>query len=153
MLLKLRNDLKTAMREKDTNRLNVVRNLLAEVTNAAKTSSPIKSDLQLLSLLRKRAAASQTASKEFADAGRSDLKEKEDAQIAILGEYAGGVETMGINQIRDTVSRAIEEMRGAGGKVTSGDALKRLLAPGGDFEGKPVEKADVARMVKEVLSQ
>ena len=57
LLLKLRSDLKTAMKAKDTPRLNVLRALLADVTNSAKTSNPIKTDMQLLSLLRKRAAA------------------------------------------------------------------------------------------------
>ena len=152
LLLKLRNDLKTAMRAKDTNRLNVVRGLLNEVANAGKTSTPIKSDLQLLSLLRKRVTAAQQASKEFEDAGRADLQERENAQISVLNEYAGEVETLGLDQIRDIVSRTIEDMKTSGSKMTMGDVSKRLLSPGGDFDGKSVEKSEVARMVKELLS-
>lgn len=153
LLLKLRNDLKTSMKAKDSNRLNVVRGILNEVTNAAKSSSPIKTDMQMLALLRKRAAAAKVASKEFDGAGRADLKDKEDAQISVLDEYAGGVETTSDDEIRNVVSQVVGDMRSSGGNVAMGDVLKRLLAPGGDFEGKPVEKAVVAKMVKEILAQ
>ncbi|GAB7355893.1 hypothetical protein MBLNU459_g6541t1 [Dothideomycetes sp. NU459] len=151
LLLKFRADLKTAMKAKDTNRLNVLRGILAEVTNAAKTSSPVKSDLQLLSMLRKRSSAAQQAAKEFQEAGRQDLKDKEDAAIAVLEEYAGSVETVGEQEIRNTVTETLQVMKSEGAKTGSGDVLKKLLAPGGAFEGKPVEKSQVAKLVKEVL--
>lgn len=152
LLLKLRNDLKTAMRAKDTNRLNVVRGILNEVTNSSKTSAPIKTDMQLLSLLRKKASASETAKKEFEAAGRSDLIEKEDAQLKVLDEYAGGVQTWTDDQVRDAVAAAIQDMKSSGSKIVVGDVLKRLFAPGGDLDGKPVEKAKVSVAVKQLLS-
>ena len=139
------------MKAKDRNRLSVVRGLLNEVANAAKTPQPIKTDLQMLSLMRKRTAAAQTASKEFKDAGRTDLSEREDAQIAILDEYASGVDTMGSSEIRDTVAKVLEEMKSSGSRVTMGDVSKRLFAPGGDFDGKPVEKSEVIKALKDLL--
>jgi len=143
------------MKEKDTARLNVLRTLLAEVTNAAKTSNPIKSDMQLLSLLRKRAAAAKTASEEFKSAGRQDLVEKEGQQARIMEEYAGGVETMSAESITEAVTKTVEEVKAAaaGKAVQMGDVLKKLLAPGGNLEGKPVEKSEVAKIVKELLGQ
>lgn len=154
MLLKLRTDLKTAMKEKDTSRLNVLRALLAEVTNSAKTSNPIKTDMQLLSVLRKRAAAAKTARAEFETAGRQDLVEQEDKQAAIMDEYAGGVETTSESDVRDAVSKVVEELKAAAsGKANMGDVLKKLLAPGGSLDGKPVDKSQVAKVVKEILAQ
>lgn len=142
------------MKEKDTNRLNVLRALLAEVTNQAKTSKPINTDMQLLSLLRKRAAAAKSAGAEFRAAGRQDLEEKEGKQAAIMEEYAGGVEIMSESDLRDAVGKGVEEAKStAQGKVNTGDVLKKLLAPGGSLDGKPVEKSEVAKIVKEVLAQ
>jgi len=153
LLLKLRSDLKTAMKAKDTNRLNVLRALLAEVTNQAKTSNPFKTDMQLVSLLRKRAAAAKSAGAEFKAAGRQDLVEQEDRQAAVMEEYAGSVETMSESDIRNAVSEAVEEIRAAAeGKVNMGDVLKKLLAPGGSLDGKPVERSEVAKLVKNALS-
>lgn len=153
LLLKLRSDLKTAMKAKDTNRLNVLRGLLAEVTNAAKTSAPLDSDMKLLNLLRKRSSAALQAGKEFANAGRADLKEKEDAAIKVLEEYAGNVETVSEEDIRKAVQDTIDGIKAeaAGAKVVMGDVLKKLLSPGGVFEGKPVEKSQVAKAVREFL--
>lgn len=143
------------MKEKDTNRLNVLRGLLAEVTNAAKTNNPVKTDMQLLSILKKRAATAKQASSDFKSAGRDDLVEKEEDQVKVLEEYAGNVQTMSNDDIRDIVIETVEDAKAqqsAPGKVNMGDILKKLLAPGGSLDGKPVERAEVARIVKEVLT-
>lgn len=154
LLLKLKGDLKSAMKEKDTNRLNALRGLLAEVTNQAKTSNPIKTDMQLLALLRKRTAAAKSAGDEFKAAGREDLLEKEEAQVAIFEEYAGGVETMPESDIKNAVTEVVDEVKAvAQGKVNMGDVLKKILGPGGSLEGKPVDRSEVARIVKQALGQ
>lgn len=153
LLLKIREDLKTAMRAKDAARLNVLRGLLAEVTNAAKTSSPIDSDMKVLSMLRKRSSAAASAAKEFEGAGRQDLKDKEDAAITILDAYAGEVETVGEQEIVNIVTQAIKVLEGENKKFNQGDVMKQLLGPGGAFEGKNVEKSSVARAVKQALTK
>ena len=132
-------------------RLNVLRAVLAETTNASKTSSPIRTDMQLLSLLRKRIATSKSAAEEFNAASRDDLRDKELAQVAVMEEYASGVETVGQDEIAEVVARVIGEMRTDGQAVSMGNALKALVGPGGEFEGKPVDKAEVARIVKGML--
>jgi len=131
--------------------LSVLRALIAEYANAAKTSSPIKTNIQLLALLRKRAATSRSAAIEFSAANRNDLKDKEEAQIAVLEEYAGGVETVGTEEIRRVVGEVIGKMGTEGLKADMGAVLKNLVGPGGAFEGKPVEKGEVARIVKGML--
>ncbi|MCJ1245004.1 hypothetical protein MMC30_002205 [Trapelia coarctata] len=151
LLLKLKSDLKVAMKAKDTNRLNVLRAVLAETTNASKTSSPIRTDVQLLSLLRKRIAVSKSAAEEFSAANRDDLRDKEQAQVAVMEEYAAGVKTVGQDEITEVVARIIGKMRTDGQTVNTGSALKALVGPGGEFEGKAVDKAEVARIVKGML--
>ncbi|KAK5108031.1 hypothetical protein LTR62_008866 [Meristemomyces frigidus] len=154
LLLKLRSDLKTAMRAKDTPRLDVLRAILAEVTNAGKTSSPIKSDMQLVSLLRKRASAAKTASAEFQSAGRQDLVEQEEKQASIMEGYAGEVEVMGVESLRKAVQSVVDEVTAvAEGKVNMGVVLKKLIGPGGSLDGKAVEKVEVSRLVKEILAR
>lgn len=103
-------------------------------------------------MLRKRASASKEASRQFAEANRSDLKEKEDAQIAILEEYAGRVETTSPEEIQDAVSQTISQLQKDGKKVDVGAVLKSLFAPGGMLDGKPAEKSQVATVTKELVS-
>lgn len=147
----LRNDLKTAMRAKDQPKLNVIKAILNQVTSSAKTQAPIKSDMQLLALLRKKIAASQISSKAFQDAGRQDLKEREDAEIAILDHYAANIETMDPDEVRIIVATMIDQEKSAGRKLTMGDILPKLIGPGGPLQGQPVEKSLLARLVKEKL--
>lgn len=133
-------------------RLNVLRALISETNNAAKTSSPIETDLQLLSLIRKRISASRDAAEQFREANRLDLKEKEDAQIAVFEEYAGQVQTMTPEEIKAAVRNAISQLD-SGTKLNVGVVLKNVFAPGGVLDKKPAEKSEVAQIVKELLSE
>ncbi|GAP84849.1 putative altered inheritance of mitochondria protein mitochondrial [Rosellinia necatrix] len=150
LLLKLKADLKTAMREKDAARLTVLRGVIASTLNASKTSSPITTDVALVALLRKQARGCTEARDEFAGAGRDDLAAKEEAQIAVLNQYmaGSGVEELSEGQLQAVVKDAIASL---GDKPKSGDVMKALLAPEGPLKGKAFEKAELARVVKEVI--
>ncbi|RAL07212.1 uncharacterized protein BO97DRAFT_409165 [Aspergillus homomorphus CBS 101889] len=152
LITKLRTDLKTAMRAKDTPRLNVVRALISETNNAAKTSSPIQTDIQLLSLIRKRIAASKEAIEEFKTENRPELQELEEKQVTVLEEYGAQVETMSVDDIKQIVSQEVSNMKAGGKKVEVGFVLKTLFAPGGALDGKPAERAEVARIAKEAIA-
>lgn len=144
--------MKTAMQNKDSNRLSVLRALLSQTLNASKTSNPINTDMQMLALLRKSAAASRAASEEFKGAGRQDLADKEELQVKIMEEYAGGVETLGEEQIRGAVAGVVAKMKAEGGKMQMGDVLKRVFAPEALGE-KPVDKGEVAKIVKQIMAE
>ena len=133
-------------------RLNVLRALISETNNSVKTPSPIQTDLQLLSLIRKRAAAAQQAAQEFEKAARPDLKETEEVQVTILEEYAGQVETMSTDEIRTIVSQQINKLKDAGSKIDPGSVMKALFAPGGPIDGKPAERSEVAKIAKEAIA-
>lgn len=106
----------------------------------------------MLALLRKSASASRAAAEEFKGAGRADLAEKEDLQVKIMEEYAGGVETMSDEKIREAVHEVLVKMKTEGTKIQVGDLLKRVFAP--DVLGeKPVEKGDVARIARQILAE
>jgi uncharacterized protein YqeY len=147
-----RKDMKTAMQNKDSNRLSVLRALLTQTLNASKTSQPINTDMQMLALLRKSASASRAAAEEFKGAGREDLAEKEDLQVKIMEEYAGGVETMSEEQIREAVQGVLAKMKAEGTKIQVGDLLKKVFAPEVLGE-KPVERGDVAKIARQLLAE
>lgn len=137
------------MRAKDTVRLAVLKSVLAQITNASKTNAPIKDDVALLALLRKQIKTSSGSVTEAKAVGREDLAEKEQAQISILEEYAATVETVGEDEIIAAVKSVVSELQAANAKVAAGEVMKRLFAPGGALEGKPVQKGDVAKIVRE----
>ncbi|OTB03295.1 hypothetical protein M426DRAFT_321863 [Hypoxylon sp. CI-4A] len=155
LLQKLKADLKTAMRAKDAPRLTAIRSILSATLNASKTASPIATDAQLVALLRRTARSSTDASAAFQAAGRQDLVDKEAAQVAVLEEYIAqsGVEEVSEDQLRVVVAGVVTALtsEGAETKVRFGDVMKKLLAPGGPLDGKNVEKAQLAGVVKEVV--
>lgn len=144
--------MKLAMQNKDSNRLAVLRSLVSQTTNASKTSNPINTDIQMLALLRKLASAGRAAQDEFKSAGRMDLAEKEENQVKIMEEYAGSVEILGEDEIKSAVQEVVDAMRSEGAKMQMGDVLKKVFSPEvlGD---KPVEKGDVAKIVKQILAE
>jgi uncharacterized protein YqeY len=152
LLQKLKADLKAAMRAKDAARLSVLRATLATTLNASKTSTPITTDAALVAMLRKQARDCADAKTEFAAAGRDDLVAKEDAQISVLGEYlaGSGVEELDGDKLRALVRDAVATLSLAEDKKPKfGELMKILLAPSGPLDGKNVDKAELARVVKE----
>ncbi|CUS14805.1 unnamed protein product [Tuber aestivum] len=148
LLLKLRADLKDAMRNKDANRLNVIRGILSDISNASKTTNPPSTDLDILSLINKTRTKSLASIAEFREAGRGDLVEKETGQVAILDTYAGMVEKVAEEEIEAVVNGVIKAAKEAGEKVDIGSIMKKTLV---ELAGKPAVKAEIAVIVKEAI--
>lgn len=139
------------MRAKDTVRLGVLRAVLADITNASKTASPITDDLSLLTLLKKKVSQTQTAIEEFYKADRKDLVQKEQGQLDMLLEYVGNVNVMSKDDIREVVKQTMEEIRSDGRQIALGDVMKRVTGPGGKLEGRMVEKSAVVSVIREEI--
>ena len=124
--------------------------MIAETTIAAKASSPFKTDIQLLGLLRKRAAASKAAAQEFGAAKRDDLQQKELDEAAIMEEYASGVETVGEAEITLAIRAATVKLQGEGKSVNPGTVIKELCGSQGTLVDGPVEKREIVRLVEKL---
>ena len=95
---------------------------------------------------------SQNAAEQCRQANRNDLKEKEEAEIAVIQEYVGQVHTISKEEIQKAAVDTIAVLQSEGKRVDQGNVLKTLFAAGGKLEGKPAEKAEVARVVKSLVS-
>ncbi|GAB0137703.1 hypothetical protein EsDP_00005959 [Epichloe bromicola] len=151
---RIKADLKTAMRAKDAPRLSVLRAIMSASLNASKTSNPIRTDVQLVALIRRIQKSSQDAVSDAEAAGREDLVDKENEQIRILDEYlaGSGVRTLGEAELKTLIQDAIEASKNAGTATKSlvGDVMKRLA---GALEGKDVDRKAVAGSVKELTGR
>jgi len=139
------------MKSKDTARLNVLKGLLADITNASKTATPAKTDMQIVSLLRKRSTASKAAAEEFKAAKRDDLVEKEEEQVRILDTYAGEVAVVSEEEIKASLKELKTKMDKEGSKVDKGSLIRKLIGPGGKYDGQNIEAKTVARLVQAEL--
>jgi len=131
--------------------LDVIRGLISEMDNAAKTAIPITTDSQMLSLLRKRVKSSQAAVVEFEEAKRHDLREKETAQIAVLEDFIQGSGVTSEEAATTAIQQLIGTMRTEDKKLDKGSVMKALLGPGGTLEGQTVDREEIARLVDGML--
>lgn len=150
LLTRLKTDLKTAMRAKDVPRLSVLRNVISETNNAAKTAGAVRTDVQLVMLLRKIARGNEEAAEEARRAGREDLVEKEEAQIRVIDEYVAesGVHSLNEAEMHAEVEAAMADAAKNG--RPAGQVFKSLMARNWEEEGKFVDKRELARIAKEV---
>jgi uncharacterized protein len=104
-------------------------------------------------LIKKKIAGAKDAAEMFATADRADLKESEEAQIAVYEEYAGQVETMSSEDIRAVISDVVTQMKADNRKINIGTIMKNLLGQGKPLNGKPAERSEVSRIIKEIISE
>jgi len=84
---KIKNDIKDAMRAKDTVKRDTLRNIQASVKQIEVDERREVTDADLETIMMKYLKQREDAKTQFADAGRDDLVEKEDAEIAIVKAY------------------------------------------------------------------
>ncbi|KAI5292383.1 hypothetical protein KEM52_006399 [Ascosphaera acerosa] len=151
LLVRLREDMKAAMRARDKPRLNVVKGIIGDMNNSP---TPLRDDLAIVSLIGKKMKALDQAAAEYVAAGRQDLSDQAAADRAILAEYQGMVRLMGAEEVEGHVRAAIEEVGGAAGAAGApqiGPVMKVLFGPQGALKDKPVKKQDVAEAFARIV--
>jgi uncharacterized protein len=143
VLPRLKSDLKAAMRAKDKTRLQVLRWLLAEITNRSKTDKPIEDDAVLYTTLEKRIFASKKAIEQFEDAKRSDLVEKEQAEVQVLEEYCEEIPKVTSEELNSIIKAAVESF--ADGQRKFGPVMKEIVSK---TAGRPVDTPEIVRKLK-----
>ncbi|KAL2061837.1 hypothetical protein VTL71DRAFT_7215 [Oculimacula yallundae] len=162
LLLRIRNDLKTAMRNKDTVRLRVIRSILAQ-TKTQSEKNAINTDQQVLKILKKASSSNKDAAAEFTKGGRADLAEKESQEAAVMDEYVASVPEMGEGDLKgvyekiEAVLGQMEKDAGEGWSretVKVGDAVKKVFE---GTEGQELEKkfgrGEVVKILMGVLKK
>lgn len=69
-----------------------------------------------------------------------------------MEEYAGNVDVMGEEEVRKSVQDVVDALRLSDTSLRTGDVLKKVFSPE-VLGSKNVEKAEVTRIVKEILAK
>jgi len=83
----IKNDIKDAMRAKEVVKRDTLRNIQAAIKQIEVDERRDVSDTEIESIMMKYLKQREDAKIQFADAGREDLVEKENAEIAIVKVY------------------------------------------------------------------
>lgn len=145
--LRISDDIKTAMRAKDSTALNALRALKSAMTNAAIEKGGLGTVLdepEILAVIRKQIKQRQDSIEQFEKANRTELAANEKAEIAILSAYLPTALTE--EQIAEIVEQAVAETCAAT-KADMGKAMKRAQELSeGRADGKLLSAAVMKRL-------
>ncbi len=141
----LTEDMKTAMRNKDSIALSTIRLINAAIKQYEVDHRTEADDVKVVEILGKMIKQRKDSAHIYAEAGRTDLADKENAEIAILNRYLP--EMLSSEAIQAEVAAVIAEIGASSmadmGKVMG--ALKTRLAGKADM-------GEVNKAVKTALS-
>lgn len=141
---KLQEDLKAAMKSKDSRRLSVIRLAKAAIKNTEIAKKKELGDDEVLEVLNREVKQRRDAIPEFQKGNRPDLVENLEAEIAILMEYLP--QQMSEEEIR----QAVKEVVAAVGAKDARDMGKVMGALMPKVRGKADGRL-VNQVVKELL--
>jgi uncharacterized protein YqeY len=126
---RLRSDLTTAMKSRDGLRSSTIRMVLSAITNAEVAGKEARelSDDDIIGILSSEAKKRRESATAFADAGRSELAEKETAEAAIIADYLPA--QIDDAEIARIVSAAIEQTGAAGEGMRAMGKVMGVVAP------------------------
>lgn len=127
MIDKINENLKQAMRDKDTTKLNVLRALKSAIANASLAKGNIDepvNELEILGIVRKSISSREDAMKLYISSMREDLVKVEKDEIDILNEYLPTPLTA--EEVENIIVTAIADV-GATTKKDMGKAIKRAV--------------------------
>ncbi len=145
ILDQLNNDMKEAMKAKDRERLTTIRMIKSALQNEEiDKGRELDADEELAILSREKKQRLESY-EEFEKAGRTDLMDKLDDEIAIVDKYLP--EQLSEDEIRDLVNETIEEV-GAESMKDMGDVMSNVMPK---VQGR-ADGSQVNALVRERLS-
>lgn len=142
---KLMDDLKSAMRDKDDIKKNTVQMVRAAILQIEKDKGITVEDDKILEIIAKEVKGKKDALADFEKAGREDLINQTNAEIAILQEYLP--KQLSRDEIKERVMKVIEKI-GATSMKDMGAVMKDAKSEiGTAADGKSINE-----VVKELLN-
>ena len=119
----LQHDLHTAMRAREQVRVATLRMVLTGISNAEVSGESARelSDDETLKVVAKEAKKRKESAAAYRDAGRPELAEREEAELAVLESYLP--EQLGEEELTAIVDRAVEQV-GATSMAQMGQVMK-----------------------------
>jgi uncharacterized protein YqeY len=139
-------DMKIAMRARDALRLGAIRMLLAAIKQREVDERIVLDDAALVGIVDKQIKQRRDSVQAFQDAGRTDLADKEQAEIAVLSAYLP--QRLSDEEIARELRAIVAEL-GAGGPGDMG----KVMAAAKARLGAKAEMARVSAGVKQLLTK
>ena len=147
MLLKdhITDDMKTAMRAKDSERLGTIRLLLSAIKQKEVDERVVVDDVMAVAIIDKMIKQRKDSIDAFTKADRKDMADKEAAEIAVLTAY------LPARLSADEVAAAVKAIVANVGATSPGDMGKVMAAVKAQLAGK-ADMGQVSAAVKAALA-
>lgn len=142
----LNDDMKTAMRNKDSLRLSTIRLANAAIKQFEVDERQEADDAKITAILTKMIKQRKDSAKIYQEANRLDLAEKEEAEIEVLQHYLPEVLDS------DAILREVQEALAATGATSMADMGKVMSLLKTKLAGK-ADMGEVNKILKAALSQ
>ncbi len=139
-------DMKTAMRAKDAPRLLTIRGLLAACKQREVDERIVLDDAAVVTIIDKLIKQRKDSISQFSSAGRTDLVDKETAELKVLESYLP--QRLGADEIAAQVQAIVAQL----GATGPGDMGKVMAAVKAQLAGK-AEMGLVSAAVKQALTR
>jgi uncharacterized protein YqeY len=139
-------DMKTAMRAKDAPRLLTIRGLLAALKQKEVDERIELDDAMVIAIIDKLIKQRKDSISQFAAANRTDLVDKETAELSVLQGYLP--QRMSAEEVTAAVEKIVADLGAAG----PGDMGKVMGAVKSQLAGK-ADMGQVSAAVKQALSR
>ena len=139
-------DMKAAMRAKESDRLLTIRGLLAAVKQKEVDERVVVDDAALVGIVDKLIKQRKDSISQFAAAGRDDLVAKETAELAVLQVYLP--ERLSAEAVAEKVKAIVVELGASG----PGD-MGKVMAAAKAALGNSAEMSTVSAAVKAALAK
>ncbi len=145
LLKKLQDEMKAAMKSGDKERLSTIRMLISEIKKVQIDKKKELSDEEITEIIQRYAKQRRESIKQYREAGREDLAEKEEKELKIVQEFLP--EQLSEEEIEKIVDEVIAET-GASSIKDMGKVMKAVMER---VKGK-AEGSVVSSIVKKKLS-
>ncbi len=141
---KIAEDLKTAMKARETDRLSILRMLRTQLKNEQVRLGRALKEEEILSNISSMIRKNKEAAEEFRAAGREDLFLKEEKEVEILYEYLPV--QLSRDEIKQILSEIISDLSLSGAKD-----MGRIMKPAMEKMAGKAEGKTVSEMARELL--
>ena len=139
-------DMKTAMRAKDAARLSTIRMLLAAIKQREVDERIVLDDASIVAIVDKTIKQRKDSIAAFQSAGRTDLVDKESAELLVLQAYLPA--RLSIDEVTAEVSAIVASL----GATGPGDMGRVMAAVKAQLAGK-ADMGAISAAVKSALSK
>ncbi len=134
----IQKDLREAIKNREKNRIDSLRMLVSNVKNKEIAKGEELTDQDATQVIQKQVKQHQDSINQFSQAGRTELAEKERAQMEVLKQYLP--EPFSREEVSELIEKTINDLDASGLKDLGRVMGKIMPQVRGRFDGKEVNK-------------